>query len=58
LKWNVREEQHGAKGLAAALGFYVELPTGDPTDDLGSGVVDVWAYLAVERHSTPRPRFV
>jgi hypothetical protein len=52
LKWNVREEQHGAKGLAAALGFYVELPTGEPTNDLGSGVVDVWAYLAVEKALT------
>jgi hypothetical protein len=49
VKWNLREAQHGSKGFAAALAAYVEFPTGEPTNDLGSGVVDVWTYLVFEK---------
>jgi hypothetical protein len=57
VKWNIREADHGSKGLAAALAAYVEFPTGEPTNDLGSGVVDVWTYLVPKRRSGMRPRF-
>jgi len=49
VKWNLREAQHGSNGVAAALAAYVEFPTGEPTNDLGSGVVDVWTYVVLEK---------
>lgn len=49
VKWNLREAHHGSNGLAVALAAYVELPTGEPTNDLGSGVVDVWTYVVLEK---------
>lgn len=49
VKYNVREDDHGARGIAVALAAYVEVPTGDPSTSLGSGATDVWVYGAIEK---------
>jgi hypothetical protein len=40
LKWNFREEKDGSRVPALATSFYVEFPTGDNHNQLGSGLVD------------------
>jgi Putative MetA-pathway of phenol degradation len=53
-KYNVREDHHGAHGVAVALATYIELPTGDASRSLGSGATDVWTYAALEKALTDR----
>jgi hypothetical protein len=47
IKWNVREEHERAPALTAV--FYVEVPTGDATTELGSGLLDTWLYGVVQK---------
>jgi hypothetical protein len=54
VKYNVREDNHGSHGVAAALVAYVEVPTGDASRSLGSGATDVWVYAALEKALTNR----
>jgi hypothetical protein len=54
MKYNVREDHHGANGVAVALVTYVEVPTGDVSSSLGSGATDVWVYTAIEKALTDR----
>jgi Putative MetA-pathway of phenol degradation len=42
LKWSFHEEKDGSKAPALATSFYVEFPTGDNHNQLGSGLVDYW----------------
>jgi hypothetical protein len=35
--------------MALAIATYIEVPTGDRTTGLGSGVVDVWVYGVLQR---------
>jgi hypothetical protein len=44
VKYNLREDHHGARGVAVAVAAYVEVPTGDASTNLGSGATDVWIY--------------
>ena len=53
VKWNVREEHENSRAPALALVNYVELPTGDSTTNLGSGLVDVWVYGVVQKMLAP-----
>ncbi len=54
LKYNLREDDHGSHGVAAAMAVYVEVPTGDASTSLGSGATDVWLYIAIEKALTDR----
>jgi hypothetical protein len=40
LKWAIREEKDGSRAPALAASFYVEFPTGDTHNQLGSGLID------------------
>jgi hypothetical protein len=51
IKWNFRQEHDNAPALAAV--FYVEVPTGDTTAQLGSGLVDTWLYGVVQKTLKP-----
>jgi len=42
LKWSIREEKDGSRAPALATSFYIEFPTGDNHNQLGSGLVDYW----------------
>jgi len=51
IKWNFRGEAddtaYGASALAAVL--YIEVPTGNATTSLGSGLTDTWLYVVAQR---------
>ncbi len=54
MKYNIREEQHGAQGFAIAVAAYIEVPTGDTSTSLGSGATDVWVYGVAEEALTDK----
>jgi len=49
VKYNFHEEHPGAAAPAMSTAFYVETPNGDSASGLGSGVVDLWMYLVVQK---------
>lgn len=49
VKYRIREERQGSAMPALALATYIEIPTGDTTAGLGSGLVDTWAYGVVQK---------
>jgi hypothetical protein len=49
VKFNVREEREGSPAPAFTLALYTEVPTGEVSTGLGSGLVDVWAYAVVQK---------
>jgi hypothetical protein len=53
IKYNVHQEREGSSSPAFTLVSYIEVPTGDASTDLGSGLVDVWIYAVVQK-SLPR----
>jgi Putative MetA-pathway of phenol degradation len=52
LKWNFREATPGSHLPAFGSSFYVEIPTGNSRDQLGSGIADYWLnFIAQEPFS-------
>jgi hypothetical protein len=49
VKYNFHNEQTGSSVPAMTTALYIETPTGDPYTGLGSGLVDVWAYLVLQK---------
>ena len=47
-KWNVREAPPGSFLPAIAVSLYVELPTGDARQELGSGLTDYWLNFIMQ----------
>ena len=48
-KWNVRETPQDTLLPAFAVSFYVEFPTGDERQELGSGLADYWLNFIVQK---------
>ena len=51
VKYNFREESGGSPALALAA--YIETPTGDSNNGLGSGLVDTWIYAIIQKTVAP-----
>jgi len=51
VKYNVREER--GRSPALALAAYIETPTGDSNNGLGSGLIDTWMYAIVQKTVAP-----
>lgn len=49
IKYNFREETEHSAAPALAAVMYVEVPTGDQSTGLGSGLTDVWMYGVVQK---------
>jgi hypothetical protein len=49
VKYNFREERTGSAMPALAAVMYIEVPTGDASTGLGSGLTDVWLYGVVQK---------
>lgn len=49
VKWNMRETPPNTKLPAFAVSFYVELPTGNAQQELGSGLTDYWLNLIAQQ---------
>ena len=54
MKYTVRKEQQGSRMPAIAVGFYVELPTGNSANQLGSGIADYWLNVIAQKAITDR----
>ena len=48
-KWNLREATPDSALPALAVSFYVEFPTGDSRQELGSGLTDYWLNVILQR---------
>jgi hypothetical protein len=54
LKANFRKESPTSRAPALAVSFYVELPTGDASQQLGSGLSDYWLNLYCTKVTIPK----
>ena len=54
LKWNLRSEKPESASPALALSFAVETPTGNPNNQLGSGLADYGFNTVVQKHLSAR----
>jgi hypothetical protein len=48
-KWNLRETLPESTRSSLAVSFYVEIPTGDARQELGSGLTDYWLNLILQK---------
>ena len=51
IKYNFRSENR--RSPAFSLAAYIETPTGDPKNGLGSGLTDIWIYAVVQKTVSP-----
>jgi hypothetical protein len=56
LKANFHNESSGSRLPALAASFYVELPTGDASQQLGSGLKDYWLNLIGQKSLSSKTR--
>jgi hypothetical protein len=56
VKWNFRKASTSLRAPALAASFYVELPTGDPARELGSGVADYALNTIAQEPLTDKTR--
>jgi hypothetical protein len=56
LKESFRKETSTSRAPALAASFYVELPTGDASQQLGSGLSDYWLNLIAQKSLSPKTR--
>jgi hypothetical protein len=49
LKYNLKEERDGSRAPALTLATYIETPTGNSSQGLGSGLVDIWLYGVAQK---------
>jgi hypothetical protein len=56
IKKSFRHESAGSRLPALAASFYIEFPTGDPIQQLGSGLHDYWLNLIAQKSLSPMTR--
>jgi len=56
VKWNFHNESPNSRIPALSASFYVEFPTGDSKNDLGSGLADYWLNIIYQKHLTEKIR--
>jgi hypothetical protein len=56
IKAKLHKESSTSRVPALAASFYVELPTGDASQQLGSGLRDYWLNLIAQKSLTPKTR--
>ena len=56
IKASFRKESSNSRGPSLAASFYVELPTGDASQQLGSGLSDYWLNLIAQKSLSPKTR--
>lgn len=55
-KWNFRKAIKPLAAPALSASFYVEFPTGDSNDELGSGLTDYWLNLIAQEPFSDKTR--
>lgn len=56
IKWGIRQASRSLGAPALATTFYVEVPTGDTQQDLGSGLSDTWLNFIAQEPFTDKTR--
>jgi hypothetical protein len=56
IKWEFHKESPNSKLPAMGASFYVEFPTGDTSQQLGSGLTDYWLNLIGQKSLSPKTR--
>ena len=56
LKANFHKESETSRVPALAASFYIELPSGDSTQQLGSGLEDYWLNVISQKSLSPKTR--
>jgi hypothetical protein len=56
VKWEFRKESDGSRLPALAASLYFEFPTGDASQQLGSGLTDYWLTLIAQKSFSDRTR--
>jgi Putative MetA-pathway of phenol degradation len=56
LKANFHKESESSRVPALAASFYIELPSGDSSQQLGSGLEDYWLNLISQKSLSPKTR--
>ncbi len=54
IKYRLLPEKENSKWPAFTVGIYVEVPTGNPRNQLGSGIADYWLNGIVQKTLSPR----
>jgi hypothetical protein len=57
VKWSAGQAPPGSRLPTFAMSFYVEFPTGDARDELGSGLADYWLNFIVQMPVSDQTRF-
>ena len=56
IKWNFHKESSDSKMPALGASLYIEFPTGDSRQQLGSGLTDYWLNLIAQKTILPKTR--
>ncbi|MGB6729171.1 MAG: hypothetical protein WBE74_24975 [Terracidiphilus sp.] len=56
IKWAFHKESAGSRLPSLASSFYVELPTGDSKQQLGSGLADYWLNFIAQKSTSEKTR--
>jgi len=56
IKWEFHKESHGSRVPALGASLYIELPTGDSSQQLGSGLTDYWLNLITQESLSDKTR--
>ena len=56
VKWNFHDESKGSRLPAMSVSLYFEFPTGDQSQQLGSGLTDYWLNFIWQKHLTEKTR--
>ena len=56
VKWEFHKESPGHVLPALGVSFYVEFPTGDASQQLGSGLIDYWLNFIAQKSLTNKTR--
>lgn len=56
IKWNFHQEKPGSRAPALGASLYIEFPTGDSKNQLGSGLTDYWLNLIGQKSFAGRNR--
>lgn len=56
IKWAFHKESKGSRVPALASSFYVEFPTGDASQQLGSGLADYWLNFIGQKSMSEKTR--
>ncbi len=56
IKWNFHKESKGSRLPALGASLYIEFPTGDANQELGSGLTDYWLNFIAQKSFSDKTR--